>query len=359
MTKAKREGHDGKSPGHRVSAGRAGWVCLALLVMTGLARRSDPSRFESRQTHMGSEFTLFLYTSDASQASRAFEAAFARIAELDRALSDYNPESELMKLCDRAGGPAVVVSADLLRCLEQAEKMSRLSDGAFDVTIGPIGRLWRRARRTREMPDAQTLAKAKELVGYQNIQLDAKASTVKLAKHGMKLDLGAIAKGYACDEAIRVLKTKGITSALAAGAGDIVVSDAPPGRTGWRIGVAAPDGDPAKPSRFLSLANAAVSTSGDAEKFVEIDGKRYSHIVDPRTGLGVIDRASVTVVAKSGIIADGLDTTVYVLGPQKGMPIVEQTEGAASLYISVGGQPKTIASSRWDQLKNDDRPDGP
>lgn len=332
-----------------------GRASLALLAVVSLGAAPVPARFESRQTHMGSEFKIVLYTTETDGARRASDSAFARIAALDKSLSDYDPESELMRLCDRAGGPPVAVSDDLYRCLERASAMSRLSGGAFDATVGPVGRLWRRARRNRLMPEPETLAKARALVDYRNVRLDAKARTVRLAKGGMKLDLGGIAKGFACDEAMAELKRLGIASALVAGAGDIVVSGPPPDRPGWRIGVAAPDGDPARPSRFLALKDAAISTSGDAERFVEIDGKRFSHIVDPRTGLGVIDRASVTVVARDGATADSLATAIFVLGPQKGLALAEEIQGAAALHVRAGDRPATVASSRWADLPGDDR----
>ena len=268
------------------------------------AASARATRFEFAETHMGSEFKIVLYSTDEATARRASRAAFERIAALDAILSDYHPESELMRLCDQAGGPPVAVSADLFDVLEQSRSMYERSGGAFDVTIAPVVRLWRRARRDRKMPDPEMLAKARALVGSDQMLLDARARTVQLMKPGMKLDVGGIAKGYACGEAIDVLRRSGVPSALVAGAGDIVVSDPPPDAAGWTIGIAPLEAPTAPPRQFLRLKNAAVSTSGDAERFVEIDGKRYSHIVDPQTGLGVVDRASVTVVARDGATAD-------------------------------------------------------
>ena len=361
MPGANRVNHGWRAPGRREGAGRsgAGSPALIVLAMASLGAGPEVSRFEFRQTHMGSEFKVVLYTDDEGEARRASDSAFARIASLDRALSDYDPESELMRLCDRAGEGEVPVSPDLLLCLQSAQAMARRSDGAFDPTIGPVGRLWRRARRDHRMPGGESLERAKRLVGYRMIQINAPDHAVSLEKAGMKLDLGGIAKGFACDRAMLALRREGIASALVAGAGDIVVSDPPPGRQGWRIGVAEPDGDPDRPSRFLALANAAVSTSGDAERFVEIDGKRYSHIVDPRTGLGVIDRASVTVVAPDGATADSLGTAVFVLGPEEGLGLADRIDGAAALYVGVGDPPKVAFSDRWTALARDPETNGP
>jgi thiamine biosynthesis lipoprotein len=306
-----------------------------------------PTRFEFTQTHMGSEFKIVLYTSDPSLASSASRAAFERIAALDATLSDYQPESELTRLCNRAGGPPVAVSPDLFEVLARSHVMYDRSGGAFDVTVGPVVRLWRRARRDRKMPAPELLDKARALVGSNQMELDSAARTVCLKRAGMKLDVGGVAKGYACGAAIAVLKQKGITSALVVGSGDIVVSGPPPDASGWRIGIGPLEAPTAPPRQFLSVRDAAVSTSGDAERYVEIGGKRYSHIVDPHTGLGVIDRCSVTVVARDGATADSLDTAVYVLGPERGLKLVEATEGCAALIVrSVAGKNETYTSSR-------------
>lgn len=332
-----------------MAARRLATCCCGLAVALGAAPLEPAeTRFEFRQTHMGSAFKLVLYTNDPATARRASRLAFDRIAQLDKALSDYDPESELIRLCDRAGGPPVPVSADLFAVLERSLAMARRSGGAFDPTIGPVVRLWRRARRERRLPDPETLAKARDRVGFALVKLDARARTVRLLKEGMRLDLGGIAKGFAAQEAREVIKRAGITRALVAGAGDINVGDPPPGADAWTIGIAPLEDPDGRPSRFLKLKDAAVSTSGDAEQFVEIDGRRYAHIVDPRTGLGVVARSSVTVVAPDGATADSLATAVYVLGPERGLTLVDQVEGAAALIVRAGeGGQETIESRRW------------
>jgi thiamine biosynthesis lipoprotein len=310
----------------------------------GAGPETAPSRFEFAETHMGSQFKLVLYSADEASARSASRAAFARIAALDTILSDYQPESELMRLCERAGGPPVPVSKDLFDVLDRSRRMYERSGGAFDVTIGPVVRLWRRARRERKLPDPELLAKARALVGTDKMRLDPGARTVQLLKPGMKIDLGAIAKGYASSEALKVLKGEGITRALVAGSGDIVVGDPPPGAEGWTIGIAPLDAPDAPPSKFLRLKNAAVSTSGDSSRFVEIGGKRYSHIIDPKTGLGMLEHASVTAVAPDGATADALDTTVYILGPKKGLALVESLGAAAYIVRAEGAKTRVYES---------------
>jgi thiamine biosynthesis lipoprotein len=194
-----------------------------------------------------------------------------------------------------------------------------------------VVRLWRRARRTRELPDPKELKKALALVGYDKVRL-ADRRTVQLLLMGMLLDLGGIAKGYTAQELLAILRRMGITRALVACGGDIVVGDAPPETKGWKVGIAPLEDPNARPERYLLLRNAAVSTAGDAEQFVVIGGKRYSHIVDPKTGLGLTSRASVTVVARDGTLADGLDTAACVLGLERGLKLVESVPGAEALF---------------------------
>ncbi len=321
------------------------YTSLLLVLVQG-----ELKRFEFVEPHMGTRFQITLYATDEATANRAAKAAFARIAELDAIMSDYRPTSELMQLCSKAGGDPVKVSDDLFTVLQKADEVSRKSDGAFDVTVGPVVRLWRIARRTQQLPDKEALAKALALVGYQNVKLDANARTVQLLKPGMQLDLGGIAKGYAADCAIAVLKKHGISSALVAAGGDIAVSDPPPGEDGWKIGIQPVEGG--QPRRQLLLKNAAVSTSGDFEQYVIINGKRYSHIVDPRTGLGLVGRMSVTVVAPNGLTSDPMTKTVCVLDPEKGLKVIDDTPGVAALLVRKGENGEEVVESKaWKHLR--------
>ncbi len=307
---------------------------LALQVCALPAAEPALKRFAFEEPHMGTRFRIVLYAAGEETARKASCAAFDRIAALDACMSDYKPDSELMRLCAKAGGDPVAVSDELFFVLSRAQEAARRSEGAFDVTVGPVVRLWRRARRTQQMPDPEKLAQARYLVGYENVRLDARRHTVQLLKEGIQLDLGGIAKGYAADEAQAVLKKHGIARALVAAGGDIVVSGPPPGAEGWKIAIAplADEGEnPAGP--WMWLKDAAVSTSGDAEQYVVIDGKRYSHIVDPRTGIGLVGRMSATVTARDGITADSHTKIVAVLGPEKGFPIIESVEGAAARFV--------------------------
>ncbi len=305
---------------------------------------------------MGTRFRIVLYAADEATAKKATGAAFARVAQLDQIMSDYKEDSELMRLCKQAGGGPVKVSDELYDILRRSQDLAQRSEGAFDVTVGPVVRLWRRARRQKQLPDARHLKEALALVGYEKMHLDEKARTVTLSKPGMLLDLGGIAKGYAVDEAQKVLKQQGIRSALVAGGGDIAVSDPPPGSDGWPIGIAPLDDPNKPPTRTIVLKNAAVSTSGDAEQHVEIDGKRYSHVVDPKTGVGLTGRIAVTVIAPNGTLSDSLATAVSVLGPVKGLKLIEATEGAAALIVQAADQGSlTVESKQWRAISKEKR----
>jgi thiamine biosynthesis lipoprotein len=334
-------------------------LTCSCLVLTALALGQTTDRhlerFEFMQIQMGMPFRIVLYAPDADSANAAARAAYARIKQLNGIMSDYDPESELMRLCRTAGtATAVPLSPDLLSVLVHAQALSKKSEGAFDVTIGPVVRLWRKARRTKIFPAADELAAAREAVGYRNLRIDEQAGSAELLKKGMLLDLGGIAVGYAIDDVLALLRSRGTTSALIDGSGDIGVSDAPPGTEGWRIGIAPLDAD-REPSRFVILKNAAVTTSGDAFQFVEIDGRRYSHIVDPKTGLGLVDRSSVTLLARNCLIADSYTKAVAVLGPEKGLKLIDETPGAAAIVVRApSGKLETFTSKRLGEYTFED-----
>lgn len=278
---------------------------------------------------MGVQARLVLYAPDSSAAEAAARAAFGRIGDLDSILSNYRPSSELSLLSTRAYGHPVRVGRDLFAVLQRAQFLASISDGAFDVTVGPYAKLWREARRRGRLPDPNALEAAARVVGWQKVLLDADAQTVELLAPGMQLDVGGIAKGYAGDQAIQTLRARGIRSALIEMGGDIVVSDAPPGAEGWRIEIEnAPAG-----GRIVYLRDQAISSSGDTNQYVEIGGKRYSHILDPRTGFGLTNRIAVTVIAPDGLTCDGLSTTLSVLSPERGQALVRRYFPKVQVFV--------------------------
>jgi thiamine biosynthesis lipoprotein len=308
---------------------------LSILLFAALvpARAADLRPFEAVEPHMGTLFRIKLYAADAQQANTAFRAAFARIAELDAALSDYKPESELNRVCKTAVGHPEPASEDLFRVLEASQTLAGESGGAFDVTLGPVIRLWREARSNHRLPDTVALQEAGARCGYSKLHLDLAHRTVTLDQPGMQLDVGGIAKGDAADQALAVLARLRIPSALVAASGDLAFSDPPPGERGWKIGVDSHDRRESDFTSILELHNAAVSTSGDAEQGLDIDGKRYSHIIDPVTRMGLTSRITVTIVAPRGIEADGMSTAVSVLGRERSAAFLKKHQGATA-YIA-------------------------
>ncbi len=301
------------------------WWMLA----TTLCRAEPTSltRYAYTEYHMGVDVRLVVYAPDKPTAERACAAAFERFAELDTIMSDYRPDSELMRLCAQAGGPPVPVSRDLFTVLQRSQEVAQRSNGAFDVTCGPLVALWRQARKTHVLPMPEAIAAARSRVGWRKIVLDNRRRTVRLLVPGMKLDLGGIGKGYADDCAQEALRRHGITRALVEAGGDIVVSEPPPGEKGWKIQVANASKAPQAP--VLLFSNRAISTSGDIEQFVDIGGLRYSHILDPRTGQALTDRIQVTITAPNGLTSDSLSKVVSVLGQEKGEPIAKAYRNVA------------------------------
>jgi thiamine biosynthesis lipoprotein len=318
---------------------------LLALIVGLIAHETKLERFSFEEPHMGTKFAIVVYATDKDKARTAAKEAFSRVAELNRIMSDYDPTSELMRLCEKSGGEAVKVSEDLYRVLRQARQVSELSDGAFDITVSPFVRLWRLSRKTRTLPTKEKLEAARAVVGWKLVELNDKDRSVKLLKPGMLLDLGGIAKGYAADEMLRVLKRRGLSQALIAAGGDITVGDAPPGKDGWKVAIASVDAKKEGP-RSLMLKNASVSTSGDAEQYVEIGEVRYSHIVDPKTGLGLVGRMSATVIAPNGITADSLTKVVAILGPKKGFELIEKQRGVSGRYVLKTDEKTEVSVSR-------------
>jgi thiamine biosynthesis lipoprotein len=248
-------------------------------------------------------------------------------------LSSFQPDSEVNRICRSAPhDDMVAIRPDLYAVLTQAQAVSQLSHGAFDVTIGPLSRLWRRARRLKALPDPIDLQMAKDMVGFENIRLSRDAPSVQITKPEIRIDLGGIAKGYAIDKSIELLGEMGIDSALVRGGGDIVVSNPPPGQDHWKV--AANQVDQSSPEIVLKLVNQAVSTSGDAFQFLEINGIRYSHLIDPRSGLGTTECVQTTVIAPQATQADALATAASVMDEASCLEMLSKLSGVEACRTS-------------------------
>lgn len=316
--------------------GQVLWGAALVSLLGGLAPpialgQDSLQRFEYRQTRMGMAVRVVLYAPHDTTARRAGRAAFRLMEDLENMLSSYRSSSELNRLPERASDGPVPVSRPLFTVLRHAQRLARQSDGAFDVTADPYLDLWATAREQEALPDSSALRRAATRVGWRKVRLNAEHRTVRLSKESMQLNLGGIAKGYILDCALDTLAAEGVSRAMIEAGGDLVMSGPPPDQVGWQIRL--PSVGPDEQTRTLRLDHAAVSTSGDTQQFVEIDGTRYSHVVDPRTGLGLTHRLLVTIVAEDGMTADGLATTVGVLGTDAGRAFLDEHYPSVRAYI--------------------------
>jgi thiamine biosynthesis lipoprotein len=284
-------------------------------------------RHEYREIHMGMPVRIVLYAATDSAARDAARAAFQHIARLDAELSDYRPDSELRRI-EAGAGSWVSVRPATFAVLQQARDIANLTDGAFDPTIAPLVALWRHARQTGRLPPRPAIDSARALVAWHELHLDAARCAVRLARPGMRLDLGGIAKGFILQQALATLEQHGVKQALLEAGGDIVVGAAPPGQAGWLIET--PGADPEFAAHSRALEHAALATSGHARQFVEIDGVRYSHVVDPATGLGLTNGLTARVIAADGALADALATALTV-GPARAEVLARRSGVRASV----------------------------
>jgi FAD:protein FMN transferase len=305
---------------------------LFLLLLCALPAQAL-ERFDFSAPLMATTFRISLHAETKAQAETAAAAAFKRIAALNAVCSDYEPNSELMQLCNTGPNTPFKASADLFDLISRSLELSRLTDGAFDITCGNLTHLWRRTKRTQKLPPADRLRQALAATDWHAVQLDEKAHTITLLKPGMLLDLGGIAKGYAADAGLRVLREHGLTRALVMAGGDIAIGDPPPGTDDWDIKLrqfthASPEED----LITVRLHNCAVSTSGDLYQFTEIEGKRYSHIVSPHTGLGLTHRIACSVIAPDCTTSDALATAMCVLGRERGEKAAAKVQGVTARF---------------------------
>lgn len=260
----------------------------------------------------------------------AIDEAFARIEVIEQALSDYRLRSDVSQLAQAPVGQPIPIQGDLRLALIESQRFHRLTGGAFDCTLGPLTQLWRDSFASGSRPDPAALHQAMDSVGMHLLRLDEHGSTLTLLRPDMRLDFGGIGKGYAADQAAQVLRDHAITRFLIDAGGDVLAGEAPEGQEGWRVRVGAAERGW---SRVICLQERAAATSGDLYRFVEIDGVRSSHILDPRTGEPINTPRIATVLAHTGAAADALATALSVLGPDPGLPVLERLPGVDAAVI--------------------------
>jgi len=291
---------------------------------------------------MGTSVEISVSEIDPQRAEEAMAAAFREVERIDSLISHYRPGSEVSRITRQAGEKVTRVSPETLEVIERALYFSRLSEGAFDISIGPVFRLWN--FREGKIPGEESLQENLKRVDYRKIKVDRAKFSVFLESRGMELDLGAIGKGYAVDRASAVLRKGGVENFMVAAGGDIAVSGAKENGSPWTIGIQ----HPRLPSELIARlhpARAAASTSGDYQKFFFRGGERYHHILTPSTGLPARECQSVTIMAPSGMDADALATAVFVLGPKKGFALLERLPDAHATIVDRRGS--VLLSPHW------------
>ncbi|MDP6686252.1 MAG: FAD:protein FMN transferase [Candidatus Omnitrophota bacterium] len=276
------------------------------------------------------------YSVEKDTARRAIKEAFDEVKRIEKLLSKYDPESVVSRVNTLAGTENVKISKEVFALIERAIYYSKISDGAFDITVSPVVDVWRKAREEKAIPDDKTLSQALRRVGYEKIAMDRGDLSIRFLDKDTKIDLGGIAKGYAVDRAREVLSSQGIENALINIGGNIFALGSPLRKDAWQIGVQHPR-DKNDIVLKLGLKDQTISTSGDYERFFVLDDKRYSHIIDPRTGRPSEGIMSVTVMARSGEAADALSTAVFVMGAEKGRALIKSMDGIKVFILNSKG----------------------
>ncbi len=326
-----------------------GWFGKAKTLAHARATDTVQFRYEDSRISMACAYSIVVYGEDESKLATAVTAAFDEVDRIDQLMSHYKPESPLSQLNRQAASQPVNVEPELFDFIAECLRYSRESNGAFDITVGPLLKTWGFFRGEGRMPTAEELAEARAKVGWQHVILNKQEKTIRFNRAGVELDLGGIAKGYAVDRAVRVLKQHGVSRALVSACGSTIYGlGAPPGEDGWKVKLRDPVSSQ-KTAMTVRLKDHALSVSGSYEKFFDLGGKRYSHIFDPRTGWPVQGVLSVAVLTKTGTAGDAMDNVFYVLGVEKSQKYLNGLEGVeAFIFLPY----KTKASAiTWKQVR--------
>jgi thiamine biosynthesis lipoprotein len=308
------------------------FLLFCLLAFTALPAPAD--WYSREEAIMGTAVRVELWHDDATVARAAMSAVMDEMHRIDASMSPYKPDSELSRINREAAQKPVPISQEMFNLIARSIEFSKLSGGAFDITFSSVGYLY--DYREHVKPTDEQIAKALPGINYRHLQLDPKARTIQYARPGVRIDLGGIAKGYAADNCIAILKGRGITNAIVTAGGDSRLLGDRRGRP-WNVGIR----DPRKRGEVvavLPLADVAISTSGDYERFFEDDGVRYHHIINPKTGKSATGVRSVTIIGPDGITTEGLTKSVFVKGPKEGMRLIESLKGVDAIIIDDTGR---------------------
>ena len=299
----------------RIRISRIALFTLSTFVFAGISSNTCLAYLNYQDNCMGTQFTLLIDHDDEIKAKTGAKAAFSEAKRLEMVFSDYVGDSELSILSDSSYTMKKQrLSDDLFSVLHHGQSVSRDTNGSFDMTLGQVSRLWRIARFKKTMPSQAKISRAMSMAGYKHLKLFPTTKEARLTRQGIELDLGGIAKGYTADRMLKILHEHGLSRCIVDAGGDLVIGDPPRKSKGWRIKVG---GLEHSASPYLELSNCAAATSGDIEQFVILNGKRFSHLIDPFSGMGLTTQAQVTIIAPSGIEADSLASACIVLGIEK------------------------------------------
>jgi thiamine biosynthesis lipoprotein len=308
-------------------------------LVTAFPQAEPPVRYEASHESMGTVFTVAVYGRDRTFLSEVVEEVFDEVDRLDEQMSNYKPQSELSAINRTAASRPVVVEPGLFHLLEISVARSEETDGAFDVTVGPLMKSWGFFRGRGRLPTPAEIKQVLKRVGYQHLKLDAERRTIRFDTEGVEIDLGGIAKGYAVDRAVEILRSNGIASALvSSGMSSIYVLGSPPGEHGWKITVRDPY-DTHKGGDVFHLQNYSVSISGSYEKFFKIAGKNYCHIMNPHTGWPVSGILSTAVLAPTGTDTDGRSAGFFVMGVERSRKYLAEHPNLAVIFYLPNGAP--------------------
>jgi thiamine biosynthesis lipoprotein len=332
-------------------------LCLSLATVSYLffAGKKRVKADSGYQLVMGTFARIVVVAKDAATGTECVEAGLAEIRKVDELMSDYKDDSEISRVNRQAAQRAIPVSETTYEVLQKSLEFSKLTDGAFDVTLGPLVDLFHKAKKAQSAPTQEQIEQAKEKVGFEKLTLDSENRTVRFAVDGMRLDLGGIAKGYGVDKAVEAARRCGAVGVMVDIGGDVRCFGEPPeGRDHWRIGLQDPNLSVEGVSSgglvlTLKVTNAAVATSGDYQQFVLIEGKRYSHIMNRTTGMSVEGLSSVTIIADNATDADALATSVSVMGPEKGTALIEKIPNTEAILMTSQPNSKIIKTSGADK----------
>lgn len=311
-------------------------VVVSLAGCVGVSLGRSPVVVKRAQMHMGTMVSITAVASDKETGRKAIQAGFDEIKRLERMLSTWVASSELSQVNAEAGRHPVRVSRETFEIVAKSLEIARITDGGFNIAVGPAVELWSVTER-QFVPNNRELEELKDLVDWTSIQLDPDKRSIFLPRRGMKIDVGGIGKGYAADRAAMEMKRTGAQGGIVALAGDIKAFGALPNAEGFPVGIKHPRQEEALIAE-IDLRDEAISTAGDYERFFERDGIRYHHILDPKTLQPARTCQSVTVIGREGTLVDGLDTGIFVLGPERGMALVERLPGVEAVIVDDQGR---------------------